>query len=477
MTKIRMSWTQLLDSTRIRAALEGKDSVKAEGEARSEFERDRDRTVYSNPVRRLIGKTQVFPMDPNDHVRTRLVHSLEVSTVAEGLASQIVREVIKDRESLGEEQRRAISKIAETCGLLHDLGNPPFGHAGELAIASWFEAKRKADEQIGEEPARFFYPLGGSDTQKAHDFLRFEGNAQTMRILTNIHLLGHDQGLNLTCATTAAARKYLASSLNANKAGPDHAYAKPGYFFSEIDIINLVSKRTDTEGRRHPITFMVEAADDIVYSVVDIEDGVKKRILTWRQVREFLDDRCGDSKLYARAFDRTKQQLQSADTSDTSFAQAFRVNAISELVLAAVRLFGHRYDEIMEGRYPQELIRDPAYEGAGLVAACKDLLRETVFRQEDVLRLEVRGREVLHDLMDLFWEGVSEFLKTRETGTGTYAGKLYLLMAESSRDVFEKRLLRTPGDAVYLGLQLVTDYVSGMTDGYACRLHKDLLNG
>jgi dGTPase len=147
------------------------------------------------------------------------------------------------------------------------------------------------------------------------------------------------------------------------------------------------------------------------------------------------------------------------------------------LVLAAVRLFGHRYDEIMEGRYTKELIRDPAYDGEILVKACKDLLRKKVFRQDDVLRLEVLGRRVLHDLMDLFWEGVSAFLKTRHIGTNSYAGKLYLLIAESYRALFEKRLDANPDDGIYLGLQLVTDYVSGMTDGYARRLHEDLVNG
>ncbi|MFN0104883.1 MAG: HD domain-containing protein [Bryobacteraceae bacterium] len=177
MTTEKMSWEQLLDDTRIRKAIEGKDSIKAEDESRSEFERDRDRTVYSNPVRRLIGKTQVFPLNPNDHVRTRLIHSLEVSTVAEGLASQAVKEIHKTREVLSEKHQRSIAKIAETCGLLHDLGNPPFGHAGELAIASWFEEKRKRDEHIKEKSERFFTPLGGPTSQRAKDFLHFEGNA------------------------------------------------------------------------------------------------------------------------------------------------------------------------------------------------------------------------------------------------------------------------------------------------------------
>jgi dGTPase len=137
--KRRLNWDALLLDRRLRELLGGSTSTKVSGESRSEYERDRDRTVYSSPIRRLIRKTQVFPLDANDLIRTRLMHSVEVSTVAEGLTTQAVRDVIKKKEKLSAEQLEAISKIAETCGLLHDLGNPPFGHAGELAIASWFE--------------------------------------------------------------------------------------------------------------------------------------------------------------------------------------------------------------------------------------------------------------------------------------------------------------------------------------------------
>lgn len=129
------------------------------------------------------------------------------------------------------------------------------------------------------------------------------------------------------------------------------------------------------------------------------------------------------------------------------------------------------------GQYKHELVQDDSHEGRAVIAACKKLLREKVFQQKEVLRLEVRGRRVIHDLMDLFWEGVSEFLTSRENTTGTYAGKLYLLIAESYRHLFERRLAANPQDGTYLGLQLVTDYVSGMTDGFACRLHEELVNG
>lgn len=467
-----MEWAHLLDVTRTREFVDGKKSIKAEGESRTEYERDRDRTIYSSPVRRLIGKTQVFPLDPNDHVRTRLVHSLEVSTVAEGLASQVVRDVI-GKNGLNDSQRRAIPKIAETCGLLHDIGNPPFGHAGELAIASWFK------EMIGKENKEAKDALHFSENskeQKEQDFFRFEGNAQTMRIVTNTRLLGHDCGLNLTCATASAARKYISSSLPEDKVDNDHARSKPGYFYSEMDLLRKVAEKTGTVGRRHPITFLVEAADDIVYSAVDVEDGVKKGLISWDWVRAELEKRCGESQGLKAALDRTGKQVDSTG-SNNERAQAFRVNAISENVRAAVKLFGVCYDDIMSGCYKQELVEDERYEGAILVRTCKELLRETVFVDDEVLRLEVRGRRVLHDLLNLFWEGTKYYLECKDHKTKDYGGKLYLLIAKSYRDHFERRIKNKGTDEFYAGLQLVTDYVSGMTDGYACRLHKDLMNG
>lgn len=184
---------------------------------------------------------------------------------------------------------------------------------------------------------------------------------------------------------------------------------------------------------------------------MDIEDAVKKQCLSWDKVQKFLDKRCVDSQLFAQAMKRTIMQVSSDCKSDSEFAQAFRVNAISELVLAAVRSFRDRYDEIMEGCYTGELICDYGYEGASLVESCKNLLRETVFRRDEVLRLEVRGRQVLHDLMGLFWEGVSEFIRTGTTKTSTYAGKLYLLIAGSYRALFEKRFAAAPGEGTYFG--------------------------
>jgi dGTPase len=429
-----MSWPALLDQTRVRELLAGPKSHTVMGESRTEYERDRDRSIYSSPVRRLLGKTQVFPLDPNDLVRTRLVHSLEVSTVAEGLAAQVTRDVIKKLESgFTEEQQRAISKIAETCGLLHDIGNRRLGHAGELAIASWF------DERWGRE--KKFSKLGKKGGQAVQDFVKFEGNAQTFRILTNTRLLAHDFGLNLTCATAAAVRKYLAASNKADQESTIHEQTKPGFFLSEASIFDQIGRRTSTQLCRHPITYLVEAADDIVYSVVDIEDGLKKRMLTWPKVLKYLKEHCGSSPVFKEAIKGANKQTKEVDKGSplwtSEYPQAFRVNAISAMVRSVVDVFGLRYDDIMTGDYHAELVRDTKCTASMFIKACKDLLRETVFRSEDVLRLEVRGREVIHDLMDLFWEGVAAYLKDRKSQTRSYGGKLYLLISENYRHAFQ----------------------------------------
>jgi dGTPase len=418
-----------------------------------------------------MGKTQVFPLDPSDFVRTRLPHSIEVATVAEGLAAQATRDVIVKKHTLTDQQQRAISKIAETCGLLHDIGNPPFGHAGELAIASWFGETTTGKEQISKLDTKSLPP--------AKDFLIFEGNAQTFRILTNTRLLAHDRGLNLTCATTSVARKYLAASTAADSKSDIHEIRKPGFFWSETEVFKRIAQCTSTQERRHPLTYLVEAADDIVYCVVDIEDGLKKHLLTWEQVHVYLDNRCSG---FFRGIVANADKQMSGPTHDrhlrqSEYPQAFRVNAISAMVRAVVGTFESKYDLIMKGQYHKELLGDPDCAAAPFVKACKDLLRETVFRDQEVLRLEVRGRSVIHRLMDLFWEGVSWYLEKGELSTRTYGGKLYLLISDNYRHIFENRMKLSDGNELYYALQLVTDYVSGMTDAYACRLYKDLTNG
>ena len=256
-----MDWKTLLCKDRPRPST-------SLGDHRAQFERDFDRTIFSTPVKRLQDKAQVFPLEPHDAVRTRLTHSLEVSSVARGLGIAVGKWLLDER-LIEPGMERSVEAISATCGLIHDLGNPPFGHSGEEAICHWF------DSRFGRSG------LGGAlhgNSQLIQDFLRFGGNAQSLRLLTKLQILADYNGLNLTFGTLSASCKYIAPSHESGDKG-NHAKSKPGYFASENGVVKQIRERTGTGDARNPITYLVEAADDIVYSVADIEDAVKKGVL------------------------------------------------------------------------------------------------------------------------------------------------------------------------------------------------------
>ena len=190
-----MKWPNLLNANRRRP-------TTCLSDHRIEFERDFDRAVFSTPVKRLQDKAQVFPLEPHDAVRTRLTHSLEVSSVARGLATRSAKWLLEQGE-ISTGMDRSIEAIAATCGLIHDLGNPPFGHAGEAAIQAWF--KRPAREELLRKSLK-------NAEQQIQDFLKFEGNAQSLRLITKLQVLADYKGLNLTFGTLSALGKYIASS-------------------------------------------------------------------------------------------------------------------------------------------------------------------------------------------------------------------------------------------------------------------------
>lgn len=220
--------------------------------------------VFSTPVRRLQDKTHVFPLEQHDAVRTRLTHSLEVSSVARDLSQAAVRRLGK---WIPQEFAPAISTIAATCALLHDVGNPPFGHAGERAIQDWFAGKLAEDTRF----AGTLVEKNGNDLTylpAAQDFIQFDGNAQMVRLVGRLQVLSDDNGLNLTFATLSAACKYVVSACDT--CPEKHDRSKPGFFETERELIERVQEETGTGVARNPITYLVEAADDIVNVCIDL---------------------------------------------------------------------------------------------------------------------------------------------------------------------------------------------------------------
>ena len=460
-----MKWPNLLNANRRR-------QTTCPNDPRIEFERDFDRSVFSTPVKRLQDKAQVFPLEAHDGVRTRLTHSLEVSSVARGLATRTSARLLKEGE-ISKEMDRQIESIAATCGLLHDLGNPPFGHAGEDAIRAWF---RKPDRRDCLQTS-----LEGEE-QLIQDFLKFEGNAQSLRLVATLQILADYNGLNLTFGTLSALSKYVAKSDEADKKATNHAHRKPGYFASEGHIVEQIRDQTGTGDARHPICFLVEAADDIVYLAADVEDAVKKGLLSWREIDERLSSHAG-AGCVTDALDRQKRILKAGradvpkDLDDDIWTAAFRTAAISMMTDCVFTVFHERYNDIMEGEFLGTLLQES--KAAELEKCLRDIGVALVYPKRSTLTLELMGRQVIGDLMDLFWEGAAVLPADGPPDTTDFAGKAAALISPNYRKIFqyfvddERRQL----PKAYHRYQLVTDYICGMTDSFAKRLHAELFNG
>lgn len=440
---------------------------------REQFERDYDRAIFSTPVKRLQDKAQVFPLEPHDAVRTRLTHSLEVSAVARGLAISVGKWLL-DEKQIEPGMERQIEAIAGTCGLIHDLGNPPFGHAGEDAIRGWF--KKRGEAKLREE-------LKG-DEQRVQDLLQFEGNAQTLRLVSKLQLLADFNGLNLTFGTLSAACKYVAASHEANKDHHDHARSKPGFFSSEKDLIKKIREETGTGDARNPITFLVESADDIVYSVADIEDGIKKGIITWKEIEHILleDGKKDPNGTAAKVLELKDTILKAGrdsvpkNLSNDVHGSAFRTASIAVLVPDAVATFEKCYAEIMAGTYHGELVGDG--DCKVYVKTLKTIGRSRVYCTHSTLKLELMGRTIIHDLLDLYWEGAETLATDGKVQTRDFGGRAGALLSPNYREVFCHFVLADAGgnDRFHRYL-LVTDQICGMTDTFAKRLHSELNNG
>jgi dGTPase len=447
-----MDWRRLLSPIRLRELMKEQSVSPPYSDFRTTYEQDWGRAVFCTPTRRLQDKAQVFPLETIDAVRTRLTHSLEVSSVARSITRKAVRRV-RDRW-LTDDRQYAIETVAATCGLLHDSGNPPFGHFGETAVKAWFRGS-KLPSQMPE--------------QYAKDLENFEGNAQTIRLVSKLQILADFRGLNLTAATMSALLKYTASSgeIDSSKSARQ-SRKKLGYFQAEAEEISRVRQVTGTRRSRNPITMLVEASDDLVYLTVDLEDAIKKGVVRWDEFEEFA--RPYGKKPFSKVdrFEKACRSLHKGAALSEAKAQYFRTTAIRMGAEAVVDCFTENYRRIMKGEWDQELLY--VSRKAKFFSKIKEFSIKNIYSAKETVRLEILGYNIMHDLLDLF------SLAERDPKPKTFERKLYDMMSKNYRAVYEKAL-KDDLPPAYCKALLLTDYICGMTDSFAVRLHRDLKQG
>jgi dGTPase len=468
------NWKSLLNEGRRKKKIQTTSSQKSTkniAETRTEIERDFDRILFSTPVRRLADKTQVFPLDKNDSVRTRLTHSHEVSNLARSIGTTLafnfkLADKVKD-------SKRNIPALLASAGLAHDLGNPPFGHQGEGAIQSWFS----------DHTADVLAEL--TEKQHRQDFLLFEGNAQGFRLLTRLQLINDDYGLDLTHASLAALMKYPTSS---DKIDNNHvASKKHGFFASEQHVVKDVHNKTKLKlGQRHPLAYLMEACDDIAYTVLDAEDAVKKGLASFSDLMAFLINSGKKDSLVKQVVMQSKQKhteyqaatlkLSPAELNDVSM-QRFRVFAIGAMVRAVIETFRKYEDEFVAGTVKVSLLEKSSAER--LRKTLKEFSFKHAYTHRSVLEVELQGYNVIRGLMDLFWAAIidrTDAAKPESRRRQPFTRYVYGRISENYRRIFENPSETDKNFSMrYRECLLLTDMISGMTDSFAVNLYEELM--
>lgn len=443
-----MNWEQLISNKRF-----GLEEYHAQRkDDRTEFQRDFDRLIFSAPFRRLQNKTQVFPLPGSIFVHNRLTHSLEVSSVGRSLGNDTARLLIQKHQMSSQCHLHEAGTIVSAACLAHDLGNPPFGHSGERAIGTFFSEGR------GEWLRQYRDPLSGDQLTEAewNDLTHFEGNANAFRLLTH-HFKGRRKGgFVMTYSTLASIVKYPFSS---NLAGE---HAKFGFFQSEAEDYRRIAEelgipRLDSpEGTlkfvRHPFVYLVEAADDICYEIMDIEDAHKLKILNTAETQElllaFFDDKRKDA---------IRKNLHLVTDTNEQIVY-LRSCVIGCLESECVRVFTEHEEEILEGRFEGSLINHISERPLTAYKACEEKAYSKIYRSKDVVDIELAGFKVISTLLEQMIEAVCHPEKAYS--------RLLINRVSQQYDIAAQRF--------YDRLMAVLDYISGMTDIYALDLYRKI---
>jgi dGTPase len=437
-----MNWNQIISTTRLgQEELSNSDNKHS----RTQFQRDYDRIIFSSPFRRMQNKTQVFPLPGSVFVHNRLTHSLEVASVGRSLGSMFVEKAESEKMEIENPLFQEIGSVVSAACLAHDMGNPPFGHSGEDAIAQFF--KKSTEPRLRNELTEAQWK----------DFIQFDGNANAFRLLSHQFNGRREGGFALTYTTLASIVKYPYESVLTEK-------PKFGFFQSEKSIYARIAnelgllQQSENPAKyvRHPLVFLVEAADDICYQLMDLEDAHKLKIHNFDETRSLLMQ-FFDEQTEVRQINRINETLKLVSDPNEQIAY-LRASVIGKLVKQCVDVFWEKQGEILSGIFQKPLIDCVQPSSLTAMNTIKKVSVKNIYNDRSVVEIEISGYQIIGTLVDVFTEAI---LNPKEG----FSKKLLQLMPDQYGGNHE---------STYEKVQAVVDFVSGMTDLYALDLYRKI---
>ncbi len=437
-----MNWNQLISTTRL-----GQEELVTNDNkhSRTQFQRDYDRIIFSSPFRRMQNKTQVFPLPGSVFVHNRLTHSLEVASVGRSMGSMFAEKVESEKLLPDNPLFQEIGSVVSAACLAHDMGNPPFGHSGEDAIAQFF---KKSNEP------RLRAELSEAEWR---DFTQFDGNANAFRLLSHQFNGRREGGFALTYTTLASIVKYPFESLLTDK-------PKFGFFQSEKVIFERIANElgllqvngNPSKYARHPLVFLVEAADDICYQLMDLEDAHKLKIHNYDKTRELFMS-FFDQQIEAKQINRMNETLNMVADQNEQIAY-LRATVIGKLVKQCIDIFQEKQDDILAGNFQKPLIDHVHPVSISAIKTIKEVSVSNIYNDRSVVEIEISGYQIIGTLLEVFIEAI---LNPKEG----ISKKMLMLIPDQYRG-------NQP--STYEKVQAVVDFVSGMTDLYALDLYRKI---
>lgn len=440
-----MEWSLLLNKSRL-----GNRPAKDE-HGRTAFLRDHDKIIFSGAFRRLARKTQVHPLATNDHVHNRLTHSLEVSCVGRTLGIRVGERLVQQGHLPPSIGATDLGDIVQSACLAHDIGNPPFGHTGERAIRAWFQEQGQ-------------HHLARLTTEQQSDLRFFEGNAQGFRILTKSEYHQYGDGMRLSYATLATFLKYPWLSANAaeaaNKPGKYSAFKAEAAAFHEVANATGLIAVGDGIYARHPLAYLMEAADDFCYAIIDLEDGLEMDLLHWDEVYALLQPALPDNAEVSA--------LVHSDIRDGRKAALLRGKIIERFIDAGVEAFMANHPQMLSGSMTGDLISHCEPDVHNVVENAKQLARSKVFEHPRKIELEIGAFEVMGALLNGLIDAAVSFALNR-SGNYRHERIIDLIGRHSFPHGMEHWDTQT---RLYECIMRALDFLAGMTDNYATYLAK-----